>query len=628
MSTATKPASHVVRFDAYEADLRSGELRKHGIRVPLREQSFQVLASLLERAGEVVTREELRHRLWNDEVFVDFDNNLNSVVAHLRERLCDSAERPRFIETLPKRGYRFIVEVVEVVPERPAELVVVRSRSAGRGWMVGAALGVVALLAMLVALNVGGLRNRMLGRAEAPRIESLAVLPLTNLSRDPEQEYFAEGMTDALITELAKISSLKVISRTSVMRYKQTGKTAPQIAAELNVDGLLEGTVARDGDQVRINVQLIHGPTDKHLWAASYERGLPGVLAMQSEVAQAIAQEIKASLTPEEHVRLAHARPVNPQAYEAYLKGRHFWETRTTDGLQTALEYFETAIRIDPSFALAYTGLADTYSILGDQKVLAPGESFPKARAAAQRALELDDNLAEAHAAMALVLHLYDWDWPASRREIDRAIQLNPSYASAHHWRALFLSQMGRHAEALAEIRKARALDPLSPRINANIGGTVLATARQYEQAIQELQNALTLFPEDATTHVFLGSVFSAVGRHEEAIAYTRRGITLGHKPAASEMLNLARVLALAGKHQEANKMIATVLKAGDKKRLPCPAELYIALGENDQAFACLERGYRERDSDMAWLLVAPGFDPLRSDPRFAALLRKMKLAS
>lgn len=628
MSTATRPVSHVVRFDCYEADLDSGELRKRGIRVPLREQSFQVLASLLQRPGEVVTREELRHRLWNNQVFVDFDNNLNSVVAHLRERLCDSADRPRFIETLPKRGYRFIAEVVEVELERPpaaSSVAFVRPRP--KRW-IRLALGLVALLATLVALNVGGLRTRLRGRAGPPRIGSLAVMPLTNLSRDPEQEYFADGMTEMLITELSKISSLKVISRISVMHYKKTDKTVPQIAHELDVDGVLEGSVMREGDQVRVSVQLIHGPTDKHLWAETYQRELRGVLALQSEVAQAVAQEVRASLTPEEHVRLAHARLVNPQAYDAYLKGRHFWETRTPEGLQKALEYFEFAVRIDPGCALAYTGLADTYSILGDQKLLAPGESFPKARAAAERALELDENLAEAHAAMALVLHAYYWDWPGSEREINRAIQLNPGYASAHHWHALFLSQMGQHTEALAEIRKAQALDPLSPRINANIGGSVLSAARQYEQAIQELQKALELFPEDATTLVFLGAAFSAAGRHEEAIAYTRRGITLGHEPAESEMLNLARVLALAGKREEANQIIATVLKPGQKKHVLCPAELYVALGDRDQAFACLEMGYKERDSDMAWLLVAPGLDPLRSDPRFAALLRKMHLAS
>ncbi len=623
-------APKILRFDAYEVDLAAGRLHKGGVRISLREQSFQVLAALLERPGQVVTREELRRRLWPDDVFVDFDNNLNSAIARLREALNDSAEHPRFVETLPKHGYRFIAKVLEEDLERLATASTVvaagRRRPTGRGWIVSAALGAAALLATLVALNIGGLRNRLLGRAGPPRIESLAVLPLANLSRNPEQEYFADGMTEALITELSKISALKVISRISVMRYKKTDKSVPQIAAELDVDALLEGSVAREGDQVRISVQLIHGPSDKHLWAQTYQRELRGILALQSEVAQAIAEEIRASLTPEEHTRLARTRLVNPQAYEAYLKGRHFWDTRTRDGLQKALEYFDTAIRIDPSYALAYTGLADTYSVLGDNKFLAPHESYPKARAAARKALELDENLAEAHAAMALILHAYDWDWLGGEREINRAIQLNPGYASARHWRALFLSQMGRHTEALAEIRKARSLDPLSPRINANIGGVVLYVARQYEQAIQELQKALELFPDDPAANLFLGAAFSAVGRHDEATAQIRRSLTLQPAHPATS-LALARILARGGKRQEAKKIIEAVLKTHDKYVPPLLlAAAYAALGEKGQAFAWLEKGYAERDSDMEWIRVAPAFDPIRSDPRFTALLRKMNL--
>ncbi len=629
MPTTSRTVPHVVRFDGYEADLDSSELRKFGVRLRLREQSFQVLAALLERPGQVVTRGELRQRLWGDEVFVNFETNLNSVVAHLREVLNDSAEHPRFIETLPKHGYRFLAAVLDVdlaAPGTESTVAVLKPRPAGRVWVVGATLGVLALCAMLVALNVGGLRTRLLGRAGPPRIESLAVLPLANVSPDSEQEYFADGMTDALITELAKIGSLKVISRTSAMGYKKTDKTAPQIAAELNVDGLLEGTVEREGDQVRINVQLIHGPTDQHLWAATYQRELPGMLALQSEVAQDIAQEVRASVTPEEHGRLAHARLVHPQAYEAYVKGRYFLNMRTGDGLQKALEHFETAIRIDPNYALAYTGLADTYFVLGDHMVLAPDESFPKARAAAQKALELDENLAEAHAAMAVILYEYDRDWRGGEREIDLAIQLNPGYASARHSRALFLSQLGRHTEALAEIRKARSLDPLSHRINANIGGVVLYVARQYEQAILELQKAQELFPEDATVHLFRGAVFSAVGRHDDSVAEIRRSLAL-QPDVPTANLELARTFARAGKRQEAKRIIAAVLKARNQYLPPLVvASAYAALGEKDRAFAWLEKGYAEHESGVGWLRVSPAFDPLRSDPRFTVLLHKMKL--
>jgi TolB-like protein/DNA-binding winged helix-turn-helix (wHTH) protein/Tfp pilus assembly protein PilF len=622
-------ARKVLRFEDYEVDLSAGQLHKRGVRISLREQSFQVLASLLEHPGEVVTRDALRQRLWPEDVFVDFDNNLNSAIARLREALCDSADHPHFIETLPKHGYRFIADVLEREPERLATVSTVVAagshRPTGRGWIVGAALGAAALLVALLVLNVGGLRDRLLSRAGPPRIQSLAVLPLANLSRDPEQEYFADGMTEALTTELSKIGALKVISRTSVMHYKKTDKTSPQIARELNVDGLVEGSITREGDQVRISVQLIHGPSDKHLWAETYQREIRGILALQSEVAQAIAKEVRISLTPAEHTRLARARLVAPEAYEAYLRGRHHLDTRTRGGLQKALEHFETAIRIDPNYALAYTGLADTYSVLGDHKFLAPDESFPKARAAARKALELDENLAEAHAAMALILHAYDWDWVGAEREINRAIQLNPGYASAHHWRGLFLSQMGRHTEALAEIGTARSLDPLSPLINLNFAAT-LARARQYDQAIQEFQKALELFPENPTAYLFLGVMFSTLGRHEEAIAQIRRSLALQPHPVTN--LALARAFALAGKRQEAKKIIEAVLEAHDKKYFPAPllATVYAALGEKDQAFAWLEKGYAERDSDMEWLRVTPAFDPLRSDPRFAALLRKMNL--
>ena len=623
-----------VRFGSYEADLDSGQLRKDGIRLKLRDQSFLALVSLLERPGRVVTREELRHRLWHDAVFVDFDNNLNAIIARLREALGDSSDHPHFIETLPKHGYRFIanISVVDCEPRPPAGLAVpavlpAKRAAHPRSWRVRAAWGIAALLVILGALEIGGLRKRLFGHAAAPRITSLAVLPLTNLSRNPEQEYFADGMTDSLITELARINALKVISRTSVMQYKTTIKTAPQIAAELNVDGLVEGSVQREGDQVRINVQLIYGPSDKHLWAESYQRQLPGILTLQSEIARDIAQEVRAKLTSEEHARLAHVRNVDPQAYEAYLRGRHLLRSRTGDSLQEALENFETAVRIDPGYALAYTGLANTYSILGDQKFLAPDESFPKARVAAQKALELDENLAEAHAAMALVLHAYAWDWRGGEREIDRAIQLNPSYAAAHHWRALFLSQMGRHAEAIAEMKEARSLDPLSPRINANLGGVVLYEARQYQPAIQELRKALELFPNDAAANGFLARALFAVGRHREAIEQSRHALTL--VPGAPPSTELARLLARAGQQREARQIIAQAIKArehGQYVSAPGLAAAYAALGQKDQAFAWLQKGYAEHDTDMEWLRVAQAFDPLRSDPRFTAFLRKMNL--
>ncbi|MGH2524936.1 MAG: tetratricopeptide repeat protein, partial [Anaerolineales bacterium] len=353
------------------------------------------------------------------------------------------------------------------------------------------ALALVAVPGLVVYAffsSIGGLRHRLLG-APAPRIDSIAVLPLDNLSRDPEQEYFADGMTEALTAELSKISALKVISRTSAMRYRNTDKPMPQIARELNVDALIEGSVVREGDQVRITVQLIHGPTDKHLWAESYQRELRGVLALQSDVARAIAREVRVAVTPAEATRLAAARPVNPEAYQTYLKGRFYWNKRDDEGLKKSAKYFEQAIEIDPSYALAYAGLADAYGISTGIGLLPTKEALPKARAAALKALGIDPSLAEAHTSMGMVAH-FEWDWLTAEEEYQRAIELNPNYATAHHFYSVYLSKMGRHEEAIAQATRAHELDPLSLIIGTSLAGAYCAGG-QHERAEQELQKVL-----------------------------------------------------------------------------------------------------------------------------------------
>ena len=451
-------------FGAYVADLGSSELFKHGVRLKIQDQPFQILTLLLKRPGELLSREELRKELWAEDTFVDFDAGLNAAIRRLRDALNDSADEPRYIETLPRHGYRFIAEVVELpeksdirsqqstesVPQSlamqsPVSAIAPSSvtsevRPAAPHWrrrlLLWGSLASAIVLIALVTVKTEGLRRRFFVSSASSKIQSIAVLPLQNLTGDPTQEYFVDGMTEALITDLAQINTLTVISQTSMMRYKGSHKPLPEIAKDLNVRGVLEGAVSRSGNRVRIDVQLIYAPTDQHFWAKSYERGLSDILLLQSEVAQAIADEIRAKLTPSERARLASARPVNPEAYEAYLKGRHFWARRNKEGIQKGIEYFQQAIQLDPGYAPAYAGLADSYSILGFGTVdaMSPDEAGPKAKAAAEKALELDGTLAEAHASLALVKSAIESDDTGAEKEFQQAIELNPGYANAYLW--------------------------------------------------------------------------------------------------------------------------------------------------------------------------------------------------
>jgi eukaryotic-like serine/threonine-protein kinase len=487
-------------------------------------------------------------------------------------------------------------------------------------------VAVVVLLVVLFALNVGGWRARLLGRGVSPRIESLAVLPLENFSRDPDQEYFADGMTEALITDLSKISALKVISRTSVMQYKGVKKPLPQIAGELKVDAVIEGSVLREGNQVRISVQLIHGATDKHLWADNYQRELRSILALQSEVARAIAQQVKITLSPQEQARLTSPGPaVNPEAYEMYLKGRYFWNRRTQDALTKAVDYFQRAADIDPTYALAYVGLADSYVVLGGNQFLTPSEAFPKAKRAALKALELDNALAEAHTSLAVVLQR-EWDWAGEEREFQRALELNPGYSTAHHWYSYFLTMMGRHEEAIAEARRATELDPLSLIINANLGA-VLHYAGRSDEAIRLELRTVDLEPNFYIAHQFLGQAYTKAGMFDKAIAELERARALsGNNPMP--LAQLGAVYGFSGRKAHAEKVLKE-LRELSKRGYVSPfllAAVYVGLGEREQAINWLEKAYEERDSLLPWIKVSPIFDSLRSDPRFQDLLRRMGL--
>jgi TolB-like protein/DNA-binding winged helix-turn-helix (wHTH) protein/Flp pilus assembly protein TadD len=631
-----------LRFGVFELDLRAGELRKHGLRVRLQEQPFQVLATLLEHPGEVITREELQKKLWPADTFVDFDHGLNKTINKIREALGDSAESPRFVETVARRGYRFLAEVkvVEAAPVRGPEPATQQHPSAETRERLDPAgksappkhvpsplawkISVFVILLVIASLATWKLYSR---KHSSPIIRSLAVLPLESLSSDASQDYFADGMTDELISDLGQLRALRVISRTSVMAYKRARKPLPQIARELDVDAVVEGSVLRSGDQVRITAQLIEAATDKHLWSRSYEGQLRDTLALQNQVAQAIADQIRINLNSQERAALKSVRVVNPQAYESYLKGRYFWNKRTAEGLKVALAYFNQAIDEDPKYAQSYSGLADTYALLGDWQyaVMTPKEALPRAKAAAIKALELDSSLGEAHNSLAFCLDGFDWDFPAAEKEFQRAIELNPGYATAHHWYAWHLSLWGRYEEAIAEMRKAENLDPLSLIINADLA-ELLLLAQSYDESIRQSRKTIEMDPNFALAHNQLGLAYLQKHMNDEAVTELHEAVQLS-AGSPTCMANLARAYAASGKRREAANLLSDLKKHSSPGYSHASeiAVVYAALGDKNQAMTWLEKGYEERFNPG--VLLRPGFDPLRSDLRFQELVRRIGLS-
>ena len=655
MNNSTLPAISL-RFGAYEFDLRSGELRKHGIRIKLQEQPSQILAILLEHRGEMVTREQLQHRLWPSDTFVDFDHSLNTAVMRLREVLSDSSENPRFIETLPRRGYRFLAPVEEkpasvneptpvqtgevgasqsadskvdatsppLLPAFPAFAAKPEKR-VQRLRLVTVALSIFAIV-LAGAFAFRYLKRSSLATAPSGQLTSLVVLPFENLSADKDQAYFADGMTDELIAHLAKIRSLRVISRTSSMEYKGAHKTLSQIARDLKVDSVVEGTVLRSGDRVRITAELVQVATDRHLWAETYESQLGDILTLQSHVASAIVNEIRVKLTPEDQVRLATTRQVSTQSYENYLKGRYYWNKRSQEGLTKAIDYFQLAIEQDPNYALAYAGLADCYSIIGSVIVgTVPAlEVAPKARAAALKSLELDNTLAEAQTSLATVRFNYDWDWNAAASGFRRAVELNPNYATAYQRNSLYLMSMGRTSESIAEMNRAHDLDPLSISMNFSLGWR-LYLAREYDRAIEQLRNTIDMDPDFVLPHLVLGQAYEQKKMYDQAITELRRAVDISQSSAPA-IAALARAYAVSGRTTEARKLLAQLMEQS-KRRYVSPfyvAIVYAGLGENDQALDWIEKAYKDRSNAIVFAKVDPQLDTLRSTPRFQSLLHRL----
>ena len=638
-------------FGAFEVDLEAGEVRKHGIRLKLQEQPFQVLALLLRRPGQVVTREELRTQLWSADTFVDFEHGLHSAINKLREALGDSADNPRFVETLPRRGYRFVGTVDSVSGPAPApdigrgmqaqtaartatSEVPTSPETAGpmlvsrrRDHSVLVAVGTLAAFVVVLAdLNVGGWRDRLLGRGAAPpHIKSLAVLPLANLSGDPAQEYFADGMTEALISNLAQIRALsRVISRTSVMRYKGSRKSLPEIAQELNVDAVIEGTVQRSGGRVRVTAKLIPAATDSPLWARDYERDLSDVLKLQSDVARAVADEIRIQVTPEERARLAAARNINPQAHEAYLLGRHHLRTNEED-LRQAIGHFERAIQLAPDYAAAYAGLSNAWLQRGTWGTKNQKEVAPLAHDNALKAVALDPQLAEAHIALGLV-KIFDWDWAGTEQEITRALELDPNSAEAHRTYGELLSALERHAEAIREMQRAEELDPLSSVIQSRYA-RALWRARKYEEAVLHVQRAIELDPNPGNVMPYwiLGDLYVEMGRYDEAIASLKKAQSHGGN-AVGISADVAGVYARMGKQKEARRMLEELKATTDPASFSNVelAHAYTALGDKDEAFKVLFRLVEERNSYATYIKAQPPLDNLHSDPRWKELLRRM----
>jgi len=621
-----------LRFGLFEADVQTGELWKQGKRLRLQEQPFQLLVSLLEKPGEVVTREELRSRLW-PQTTVDFDHGLNKAVSKIREALGDSSENPRFVETVARRGYRFLDDVA-IIRKAPLET------GAGDPANAGPFLPAVAAILNASSRNLAT-KLFVLGLAlvaasvvwvfyreiyAAPAIRSLAVLPLENLSGDPSQDYFVDGMTDELITRLAQISALRVISRTSVMTYKNARKSLAEIANELNVEAVVEGSVSRSGERVRVTAQLIDARSDKHIWADSYDEDIRDALVLQSKVTTAIARHIRAALNPQEQLALAKSRTINPEAYEAYLKGRYFWNKRTAQGLRTAIDYFGRAIEIDPRYAEAYAGLADAYAIAGDWKmgVLPPQDAFARATAAAAEALALDDTLSEAHTSLALALDLYGWNWVAAEAEYKHAIQLNPGYATAHQWYSWHLFMVGSNAEAMSELKKAENLDPLSLIIKTDIADA-LCVAHRYDEAVEQSEKALKMDPNFAVGHYERGQALAQKHMYDEAIAEFQTAIELGG-PSGAFQSNLGYAYAVSGRKEEAQEIIDN-LESRRPQNQSVDADIaliYAGLGNADEAIIRLNKAYYGRFK--ASILLRPAFDLLRSDDRFQDLLQRIGL--
>lgn len=622
-----------------QLDVARYELRRNDRILRLEKIPMELLILLVSRHGELVSREDIIARLWGPNVFIETELGINTAVRKIRQTLGDDPERPRFVQTVVGKGYRFIGQVTVVgdqsiasaaVSPPPSVSLTEQQRPAGtstlttwrKKWIVALAAAAIALILAARTFNYFDW-NRWLPR---PPVRSIAVLPFKNISGNAADDYFADGMTDELITNLAKISALRVSSYTSVIRYKSSPTPLPRIAKELHVDAIIEGSVLRSDDQVRITAQLIYAPRDQHLWAEEYQRYLRDVLYLQHEVARDVAQQVRVTLTPNEQSRLATAGAVDPAAYESYLRGRSFWNQRSEASLLKAIEQFNRATEVDTGYAPAYSGLADCYTTLGYLSYLDPLDAFPRARDAATKALELDPSLAEAHASLAYYNLYHAFNWVEAENEFQKAIQLNPNYATAHDWYSYYLMAMGRFDDAWKEVNRARELDPLSVTIQTDLGFNYFYR-RDYDEAINQLRATLAVNPRFPLAHLWLGRAYQQKRMYSEAIdEFNQTDAAL-----PGWVVTTAGIGNAYGEwgHQTEARQVLVRLDNMSRGKYVTPygvALVYAGMGDNDQAFAWLNKAYEGRNHWLVWLNRDPRWDRLRSDPRFADLKKRVGL--
>jgi TolB-like protein/DNA-binding winged helix-turn-helix (wHTH) protein/tetratricopeptide (TPR) repeat protein len=645
-----------VKFgDDLELDQRAYELRRAGRPLKLERIPMELLLLLLERRGQLVTREQIIERVWGKDVFLDADTSINSAIRKIRLVLKDDPEQPKFIQTVTGRGYRFIGGVTDVVPltlappaqtpmgpnqglqptgdlAAPAKAIIQVRRLVVRshGRVAQAAAAAVVLFLFFGAIGYWSSHRRSLLR---PQFKTIAVLPLQNYSGDPQQEYFVDGMTDSVIADLGKIKDLRVISRTSVTPYKNSRKSMREIASDLHADAVIEGSVARSADRIRITVQLIDASRDQHLWSESYEREMKDIFALQSQVAQAIAEQVHAVVTPEEQGHLSRSRVIDPEVYELYLKGRRIMERGGLQDVRNAIDYFQSGLEKDPDNALLYTGLADAYIDKMMDVHESPAEATSKARAAAEKAVQLDDSLAEAHTSLGMIKLSYDWDWAGAEHEFKRAIELNPGYPLAYVMYGQYLTMVGRQTDAMPYFDKAHKLDPLFGQSYRGEGYSCFM-AHKYDEAIVQYRKALELEP-DAITYFGLVLARAEGGDYGTAITEAEKATSVDNSPLL--LTSLASAYARAGRRADANHVLRRLQELWERQgtapawhtaRSPyvCPYEVagvYAQLGDRDRAIDWLDKAYRNR-SCLYWLRQDPRFDSIRSDPRFQELLAKM----
>jgi TolB-like protein/DNA-binding winged helix-turn-helix (wHTH) protein/Flp pilus assembly protein TadD len=628
-----------LRFGVFELDLNTGELRKSGRAVRLRPQAAKVLGILASRPGQLVTREDLQGQLWGQETFVDFEHSINLCIREIRTALSDDAATPRYVETLPRQGYRFIAPIhdsdrsakdpaVDLQGSAPANGTTPIILAPRRSYWPLALLGALVALAIAIVAavtNPGDWRGRWFAGATKP-VHAIAVLPLQNLTGDSAQDYFADGMTEALTTDLARMESLQVISRTSTMQYKTAKKSLPVIARELNADAVVEGSVQRAGNRVRVTAQLVRAADDRHLWAETYERDFSDILALQDDVASAIAKQIETKLGGPQPQSLSKARAISPEAYETYLKANYYLDQFD---LQKSIEYYNQAIKLDSNFAPAYAHMARAYFFLAFFGTVSPKEGWGKVKEAAALAVEKDEHLPEGHGALGLAKLHYDWDFVGAEREFKRGLELNPNNADIRHDYAHYLMAMGRVVESEAESKRALALDPMGDALNSCLCWHSFA-ARDYDQSVRLAQKFLTSQPDDPWELTILGWDYQQKRMPEQAVAKFRKAVE-GTKDTPFNSFYLAALghgYALAGNRPEAEKVLQTLSDRG-KKSYVSPFDLAVihaGLGEKDEAFTLLEKSIAERSTFLVYTKWEPRLDPLRSDPRFTQILKRIGL--